>query len=79
MLSPSKTRAAKYGRNLRRVLREQDVSVRELAMRLSDGESEKVRSGLYRYLRGTNMPSQSTRLRIAAALQVDPGEIFTDE
>lgn len=75
----SQRKAAVYGRALRAHLDDEGIAVRELARRIGDGDPNPVRANLYRYLSGKNMPSETTRARIAKALGVRPEELYVEE
>lgn len=78
---PPNPRAVTFGRQLRAVMLEQNVSSRELGRRLAhDGlTSVAARRTVMKYLAGSVLPSEERRDELADALGVDRERLNVDE
>ena len=74
----TQARRLKFATQLRDAFDERNVSIRAAARRLNPDSPETARSNLSRWLRGSHMPSRTSRRQVAVALGFPPDHFEPD-
>lgn len=73
----TRVKRMRFAIQLRAALDDQGISVRSLAKRINPQTPETARSNLMRWLRGSHMPSRTSRRAVAVALGLEPAHFET--